>query len=433
MPDDKNNLEQRDFFVQEWLKRVADDELNVRAILKDRDGTPAQVCFLSQQMAEKSLKALVLHHTGDYPKIHGLSQLAVMLGEYIKGASDELKDDVTLLNPYYVGTRYVADIPLESFTWSMAEDAFAAALRIKEFVLTRTKSSAESGFGAIGVVVMAAILIILAGVGYFAYQRIAKIEAPPINSFEDCEEAGYPVAGGVTPSFCVAPDGRRFMEKVDRGDRACTQEAKLCPDGSYVSRTGSMCKFAACPQEFDIIFDQVAEDFCGPQPPATCASNKRLGCYKEIKHWDCYPVFEEVDISNWKTYRNEEYGFEVKYPTDWFAIEDSRGINFTPLSPDDPLQASSIGLASSMTIQRKDDSVQNRIAEYMEQDGFAQNEIIVSSNLTAVRTTYIGGYAGETHVAVLIPRGSTLFEIHYVSSDQWSVPEGILSTFKLVK
>jgi hypothetical protein len=29
----------------------------------------------------------------------------------------------------------------------------------------------------------------------------------------------------------------------------CTQEAKLCPDGSYVSRTGPNCEFSACPEE----------------------------------------------------------------------------------------------------------------------------------------------------------------------------------------
>lgn len=28
----------------------------------------------------------------------------------------------------------------------------------------------------------------------------------------------------------------------------CTQEAKLCPDGSYVGRTGPNCEFAACPK-----------------------------------------------------------------------------------------------------------------------------------------------------------------------------------------
>lgn len=27
----------------------------------------------------------------------------------------------------------------------------------------------------------------------------------------------------------------------------CTMEAKLCPDGSYVGRTGPNCEFAACP------------------------------------------------------------------------------------------------------------------------------------------------------------------------------------------
>lgn len=27
----------------------------------------------------------------------------------------------------------------------------------------------------------------------------------------------------------------------------CTMDAKLCPDGSYVGRTGPNCEFAACP------------------------------------------------------------------------------------------------------------------------------------------------------------------------------------------
>jgi hypothetical protein len=31
--------------------------------------------------------------------------------------------------------------------------------------------------------------------------------------------------------------------------RACTQEAKLCPDGSAVGRSGPNCEFAPCPGE----------------------------------------------------------------------------------------------------------------------------------------------------------------------------------------
>ena len=32
------------------------------------------------------------------------------------------------------------------------------------------------------------------------------------------------------------------------GGGACSEEAKQCPDGSYVARTGPSCEFAACPE-----------------------------------------------------------------------------------------------------------------------------------------------------------------------------------------
>lgn len=65
--------------VGEWVRRAEDDALNARAILKHRDGTPAQVCFLAQQMTEKILKAALIHFAGDAPFVHELPFLATAL------------------------------------------------------------------------------------------------------------------------------------------------------------------------------------------------------------------------------------------------------------------------------------------------------------------------------------------------------------------
>lgn len=54
----------------------------------------------------------------------------------------------------------------------------------------------------------------------------------------------------------------------------CTKEAKICPDGSTVGRVGPKCEFAPCP------------DY----------------------------------TKGWKIYKNSDYGFELKFPEDFFDI-----------------------------------------------------------------------------------------------------------------
>lgn len=51
-------------------------------------------------------------------------------------------------------------------------------------------------------------------------------------------------------ALLVVIAGVAFMEypKQEATTVACTMEAKICPDGSAVGRTGPMCEFAACPE-----------------------------------------------------------------------------------------------------------------------------------------------------------------------------------------
>lgn len=55
----------------------------------------------------------------------------------------------------------------------------------------------------------------------------------------------------VVIAVCVVTAGVFAFEKMKGKTRsqtiACTQEAKLCPDGSAVGRTGQNCEFAPCP------------------------------------------------------------------------------------------------------------------------------------------------------------------------------------------
>lgn len=41
-------------------------------------------------------------------------------------------------------------------------------------------------------------------------------------------------------------DIKPYLDDKKNDGIACTQEAKLCPDGSYVGRSGPKCEFAAC-------------------------------------------------------------------------------------------------------------------------------------------------------------------------------------------
>ena len=72
---------------------------------------------------------------------------------------------------------------------------------------------------------------------------------------------------------------------IQEPGRACSMEAKQCPDGSYVGRSGPNCEFAPCPSPIATSTSQI---------PADLSINEVL--------------------RDWNIYRNYKYGFEIKYP-----------------------------------------------------------------------------------------------------------------------
>lgn len=130
----KLNRKTKEFLPKEWIKKATDDELTALSILKHRDAPPNGVCFVSQQMGEKYLKAFLVDRKKWYPKIHTLVRLLEFCME-IDRTFAELNDDSALLDTFYVETRYPGDYP--DFSWKEAEQAFAAAVKIKNFVLEK--------------------------------------------------------------------------------------------------------------------------------------------------------------------------------------------------------------------------------------------------------------------------------------------------------
>jgi len=128
--------ENKKTIIERWVKKAQEDELNLQSILKHRDGTPGVACFLSQQMAEKYLKGLLIFFDLELVRAHDLIKLSSLL-EASAPQITEIVNEAALLNEYYIKTRYVGDYP--EFSWQDAEKACAAAEKIKDFFLKNVK------------------------------------------------------------------------------------------------------------------------------------------------------------------------------------------------------------------------------------------------------------------------------------------------------
>lgn len=65
--------------VHQWIEKAEEDWLVVQRLCAE--GPAGVVCFHAQQCVEKYVKAVLTLHGIDFPKIHGISELAALLPE----------------------------------------------------------------------------------------------------------------------------------------------------------------------------------------------------------------------------------------------------------------------------------------------------------------------------------------------------------------
>lgn len=119
--------------ARDWFKQAQNDFLWAQDTLVSEKF--AQACFICQQVAEKSLKAVAYFKDYDMVKSHSVLEIARSLG--ING---EIENIAKRLDLYYISTRYPdafpSGAPFEYYTKDQAEEAVGFAAVILDFAGT---------------------------------------------------------------------------------------------------------------------------------------------------------------------------------------------------------------------------------------------------------------------------------------------------------
>jgi HEPN domain-containing protein len=119
---------------EDWLQKAENDLRAAVAILEFYEDPPTDtVCYHCHQVAEKSLKGYLLFKTGEFPHVHDLVDLLNLCIIQNKSLLD-FKEDVQILNKYYVESKYPPDIPI-SYPKKEAKEAIDKAKRLLDFLL----------------------------------------------------------------------------------------------------------------------------------------------------------------------------------------------------------------------------------------------------------------------------------------------------------
>lgn len=200
-------------------------------------------------------------------------------------------------------------------------------------------------------------LLIIAGGATASFMYWDKISSFMERNGDDCIAVVIPMRNQDTGecsvfSACDMPSSEWIQDDSCLAV-GCPEDAKQCPDGSSVGRIGPNCEFTECPEvlkeeecieegamfstmptptgnsgnecceglkEVSAEIDDAA--FCINCGDGICKENEtEANCSKDCE--------EEIDISDWKIYRNEKYLYDIKYPKEWHTNIESSEKDFT--------------------------------------------------------------------------------------------------------
>jgi HEPN domain-containing protein len=108
---------------ESWLQR-AESNLRVARLGRKEGVFLEDLCFEAQQAAEKALKALLIHLSGGYPKVHAFTLLLEQIEQYV--TVPEAIREVVELTDYAVQMRYPGDY------FPVSDEEYKRALELAE-------------------------------------------------------------------------------------------------------------------------------------------------------------------------------------------------------------------------------------------------------------------------------------------------------------
>ncbi len=119
--------------VDEWIKKAESNYISALTLARRRTNpVPDVVCNQCQQCAEKYLKAFLLRHKVDFPKLHDLVQLEE-LATSVEPNVRLIHGSLAELNPYGVDIRY----PGLEATVEEGKQAIKAMKEVRRFVRSK--------------------------------------------------------------------------------------------------------------------------------------------------------------------------------------------------------------------------------------------------------------------------------------------------------